>query len=495
MRKFPIDRLTAMELDLLINGQLVAGAGERIAVDNPATAEIEADVPSASSAQVEEAVGAASAAQMDWAARVQDERSATLRQIANRIDSDRDELARLLTMETGRPFVRNLVYVDFASAIFRQYAELARVHGGRMAPGNTPEQLSLIMRVPYGVVAALIPFNYPLDLLAFKVAPAIATGNTVVAKPAELTPLTTLRLASVLADELPPGVVNIVTGARDVGEALVEHPGVHLVAFTGSTAAGSAIGAACARAAKPAHLEMGGKDPAIVFQDSDIAAAAHGVVWAAFLNAGQVCTSTERAYVHESVYDEFLDHAAHLTSGLRVGDPMDEKTQIGPMRTNRGRQRVLDQLKEASGSGAKVLVGGNAPPLSGYFLNPTLVTGVDHSMSLMRDETFGPVLPVMPFSDDDEAFDLAGDTPYGLGASIYTNDPNKVQRAAAELQVGNLWVNDPVVDNPGAPFGGMRASGNARELGLEGMYAFTTHRHVHWNTDLQIKDWWYRVED
>lgn len=483
-----------MQLQMALDGELVGGDGEALAIDNPADGHITAEVAGASVEQVRLAAHAAAASQPAWAARNQGRRSDALRNIAAGIDAERTELARLLTLETGRPYSRNLLYVDFSAAVFRQYAELARVHGGRIAPGNEAGELSLVLRVPYGVVAALIPWNYPLTLLAFKAAPALALGNTLVIKPAPQTPLATLQLARIMLDHLPPGVVNVITGGREAGEALVEADGVDLVAFTGSTATGKAIAAACARLARPTHLEMGGKDPAIVFADADVRQAVHGVVWAAFLNAGQVCTSTERAYVAESIYDEFVEGCADLAASLRVGDPMDEKTQIGPMRSDQGRAHALAQIEAAVKAGARLLTGGDAPPGPGYFLQPTVIADADHSMDVMKVETFGPVLPIQPFSDDDEAFRLAADTEYGLGASIYTNDPARVYRAAGELRVGNLWVNDPVVDNQAAPFGGMRASGNARELGLEGLEAFAAPMHLLWNTSNELKDWWYRQE-
>jgi len=484
-----------MPHDLFIGGQLVSGQGPAIEIINPASGGIATSVASVSASQLDEAVAAAAAAGPGWRARSQNDRSDALRGIAGGLDHQRQDIARTLTLDTGRPFARNLVYVDFAAAVFRQYAELSRVLGGRLAPANDPGQLSLVMRVPYGVVAGLVPWNYPLSLLVFKVAPAIAVGNTVVVKGAPETTLSTLRLASLFAEHTPPGVVNLVAGGRDVGEVLVAHPDVDMVAFTGSTAAGRAIGAACASLTRPAHLELGGKDPAIVFDDVDVARAAQGVAWAAYLNAGQVCTSTERVYVHRSVYNEFVDRVTSIAGALRVGDPMREDTQIGPMRTGAGRTRVLEQVGQAIDGGASVPVGGAALPGPGYFMEPTVVVDVDHTMTLMQEETFGPVMPVMPFDEDDEAFALASDTPYGLGASIYTADARRVRRGYEELRVGNLWINDPVVDNQAAPFGGSRASGNARELGVEGLFAFTDIKHVHWNIDLQEKSWWYPYEE
>lgn len=417
--------------------------------------------------------------------------------IADEVRRRKADLADIVTRETGRPYTRNLLYVDMFADLFRQYAELARVHGGRIAPSNEPGQLSLVVRVPYGVVATLVPWNYPLLLLAFKVAPALATGNTVVVKPASETTLTTLLLAEIFAATTPPGVVNVLAGSgRTVGEQLVRHSRTDMVAFTGSTEVGAGIGVICGEMAKPAHLELGGKDPAVVFDDVYPDLAAKAVVWAAFLNAGQVCTSTERVYVHRRVYDRFVEQVVELASDLRIGDPFDERTQIGPMRNERGRAKVLEQLAGAQGAGAKVLAGGSVPEGSaGFYLQPTVIVDVDHDMALMREETFGPVLPIMAFDDDDEAFALAADTPYGLGASFYTHTPDRVRRAYEELPVGTVWVNDPVVDNLAAPFGGMRASGNVRELGLEGMYAFTAMRHVHWNMQLENKPWWYGKDD
>jgi len=481
------------ERPLLIDGAFELGSAERFAILNPATGAPLDSVASASPDQIDAAVAAAVRAQRSWWASPQPARSAVLHAVAAEVLQRKEDLADVVTLETGRPYARNLLYVDMFADLFRQYAELARVHGGRIAPSNEAGQLSLVVRVPYGVVASLIPWNYPLLLLAFKVAPALATGNTVVIKPASETTLTTLILAKVFAATTPPGVVNVVAGSgRTVGEQLVRHPATDMVAFTGSTEVGAGIGAICGQMAKPAHLELGGKDPAIVFDDADPNLAAKAVVWAAFLNAGQVCTSTERVYVHHSVYDRFVDRVVELTTQLQVGDPFDPGTQIGPMRNERGRAKVLEQLAAAQASGAKVLAGGVIPEGSaGFYLQPTVVVDVDHDMELMQEETFGPVLPIMAFGGDDEAFALAADTPYGLGASCYTDTPDRVRRAYEELTVGTVWVNDPVVDNLAAPFGGMRASGNVRELGLEGMDAFTSTRHVHWNMRLEDKPWWY----
>lgn len=483
-----------MRTDLLIDGDLVAGRGAPIDVIDPARGELAATVPGASADQTAAAADAAFAAFPVWRDETQESRSEALRRIAAALEAEREDIARLLSLDTGRPYVRNLLYVDFAAAVFRQYAELARSINGTFVPSNDPRQLSMTMRVPLGVIGVLVPWNYPLDLLAFKVAPAVATGNTVVIKGAEETTLSTLRLTEILRDHLPAGVANIVAGGAETGREIVSHERVDMIAFTGSTAVGRSIAGECAARSKRVHLELGGKDPAIVFDDADPAVAAEGVVWAAMLNAGQVCTSTERAYVHRSRYEEFVDRAADLAGRIRLGDPLDPDTQIGPMRSEGGRSKVRAQLAAAVEDGATVLVGGAIPDRPGFYFEPTVVVDVDHSMDLMREETFGPVLPIMPFDDDDEAFSLASDTEYGLGASVYTRDAVLVERAARELRVGGVWVNDPIVDNPAGLLAGTRASGNGRELGIEGLHAFTTVRHLHWNLDLAAKPWWYSDE-
>jgi betaine-aldehyde dehydrogenase len=480
---------------LLIDGRLVPGNGEQFDVIDPALGEVHATLTTSDLTQLDAAIGAAAAAQPAWRNLAQPERSRRLHAIAEAIEASRVPLATALTHETGRPLARNHLYVDMARDVFRQYAELGRALGGRVAPSNDPGQLSLVLRAPYGVVGCLIPWNYPLLLLVFKVAPALAVGNTVVIKPASETPLSLQVLAEILAEHLPPGVANTVMGpGRSIGEGLAADPRVDLVAFTGSTEVGKRLAGLCAGAVKPSHLELGGKDPAIVFDDVDPSLAAEAVVWASFLNAGQVCTSTERVYVHRSGYDVFMEHAVKLAESIRVGDPFDDSTQVGPMRSEGRRAAVLEMVDRAVAQGAEVVAGGNRLDRPGFFMRPTVVAEVTHEMDLMREETFGPVMPVMAFDDDDQAFAMAGDTPYGLGASVYTSRPARAERAYREMRVGTVWVNDPVVDNLAAPFGGVRASGNGRELGVEALDSFTTLRHVHWNLELVPKPWWFREE-
>lgn len=475
---------------MLIDGGLVEGLGEPIRIDDPATGELAVEVPTATPEQVDEALEVAATVAADWRTAAQPERTALLRRIADVLIDARQRIAEVCTVETGRPFERNLGYVDWTAELFRFYAELSRVDGGRLAPAKETGQLSLAQRVPYGVVAALTPFNYPLALLAQKLAPALGTGNVVVVKPAPVTTATTLLLGELLADVAPPGTVQVLAGGAAVGEQLIGDPRTDLVAFTGSTTVGRSIGERCGRLAKPTHLELGGNDPAIVLSDVDPAVAGRAVAWAAFLNAGQVCTSTERVYVHRDVFDDVVAEATAVAGSVRVGDPWDDDTQIGPLRTREARDRIRKQLEEVRDHGGEV-TGGHVPDRSGYFLHPAVVTGIEPTHPLVVEETFGPVLPVVSVDDLDEALDLAADTEYGLGASLYTEDTAAVRRTLDRLQVGTLWVNDPVLENIGAPFGGMRASGNARELGMEGLHAFTTFRHVLWGLQLEERTWWF----
>jgi betaine-aldehyde dehydrogenase len=363
-------------------------------------------------------------------------------------------------------------------------------------PSIESSQLSLVLKEPYGVVGCIVPWNYPLLLMAWKVAPALAAGNVVVLKPSSVTPLSTLMLADVF-DHLPAGAVNIVTGAGEtVGDALVAHPDVPVVAFTGSTVVGQHIARLAAPLMKKLHLELGGKDAFILAEDADLDVAVAGVAWAALLNNGQVCTSTERIYVHDSLYNEFTSLIAEYVEGLVLGDPLDPVTDLGPMARERYRAKVERQMAQAVEHGARVLTGGRRPPDQprGYFYEPTVLIEVDHEMAVMCEETFGPVLPIARFETFDEAIALANDSVYGLGANLYTNNARYVKRFYEEVRAGTLWINDPLTDNDAGPFGGMGMSGIGRELGEEGLEEFCETKHVHWDFAMEPKEWWYPYE-
>jgi acyl-CoA reductase-like NAD-dependent aldehyde dehydrogenase len=482
-----------LETRLLIGGEQVAGEGGPLPVENPFTQETLAEVGLPSAGQVDAAVAAAREASRGWAATPALERAELLHEVATRLRARTDELGRLMTLEGGKPLVENTDEVGWTAAAFDYYAELGRNFAGRVIPPIESTQLALVLKEPVGVVACIVPWNYPLLLFAWKVAPALAAGNAVVCKPSELTPLSTLALASSF-DHLPAGTVNLLAGAGDVGEALVRDERVDCIAFTGSVDTGKRVAGLAADRVARVNLELGGKDAFIVCPDvaDAIDVAARGGAWAAFLNAGQVCTSAERFYVHRDVYDDYLQAFVDSTRSLRVGDPLDPETDLGPLISERQRERVAGQVEAAVAAGAEVVVGGDgAGHDRGYFFAPAVVTGAPGETDLLREETFGPVAPLVPVSSLDEAIELANGTRYGLGCSVYTRDLATILRCMRELRAGTVWFNDPLTDNDAGPFGGMKQSGLGRELGQEGLEAFQETKHVHLETVIAPKEWWY----
>jgi acyl-CoA reductase-like NAD-dependent aldehyde dehydrogenase len=482
-----------VETRLLIGGEQVAGEGQPLEVENPATEEVLATVGSASPDQVDAAVGAAREAAPVWASTPALERAELLHEIARRLRARSDELARAMTLEGGKPLVENTDEVEWTAAAFDFYAEIGRNFAGRVIPPIESSQLAMVLKEPVGVVAAIVPWNYPLLLLAWKLAPALAAGNAVVGKPSELTPLSTLMLAPGFA-HLPTGVVGLLAGAGDVGERLVADERVDCVAFTGSVETGKRIAARCAERIARINLEMGGKDPFIVCADvaAEIDVAARGGAWAAYLNAGQVCTSAERFYVQREVYDEFLEAFVDHTRTLVVGDPLEASTDLGPMVSAPQRGKVEAQVEAAVAAGAELVVGGDrAGRERGHFYAPAVVTGAAPETDLLREETFGPVAPIVPVDSLDEAIALANGTRFGLGANVYTRDLATAVRCMRELKAGTVWINDPLTDNDAGPFGGYKQSGLGRELGQEGLEAFQETKHVHMETRIEPKEWWY----
>jgi len=480
---------------MFINGQFTGGnAADEIEVINPATGEMLGSAPRGTAEDVCAAVEAASAAFSDWRRTPANERATALHAMAAKIRQHHDDLVRLLTEEEGKPLPENDEELWWVEETFDYYAELARHERGRVIPSGEAGQFNFVLKEPYGVVGCIVPWNYPLLLMAWKLAPALAAGNTVVIKPSELTPLSTLKLVEVACDHLPQGVVNVVTGyGAEVGEPLVMHPDVPVIAFTGSLAVGQHIARLAAPMMKKLHLELGGKDPMVIAPDAELDVSVRALAYAALLNAGQVCTSTERVYVHESMFGQFTEALTDFVGSLRLGNGLDEGTDIGPMIRDRFRENVEAQLAEAQAAGARVLIGGERPPqfARGFFLSPAVVVGVDHGMRLMREETFGPVIPLMSYKDFDEAIALANDCPYGLGASLMTSDARLVKRFFEEVRAGTIWINDPLTDNFAGPFGGMKMSGLGRELGQEGLDEYLEVKHVHWDVEGGVKEYWY----
>jgi betaine-aldehyde dehydrogenase len=482
------------ETRLLIGGELVEGEGAGLEVENPATEESVATVPAASAAQLDAAVEAARRASPGWAAMPGVDRTPLLRAVADALRQRSEELAAIMTTEIGRPLTESADEVEWCAACFDYYAEVARSEIGRVIPPIESSQFAVVVKEPHGVVGCIVPWNFPLLLLCWKLAPALAAGNTAVCKPSELTPLSTLALADVFS-ELPAGTVNLVAGAGETGAAISQHKGIDCVAFTGSVDTGRKVGVACAGRNARVNLEMGGKDPFIVCADigpEGVEVAARGGAWAAFLNAGQVCTSSERFYVMEEVFDDYVAAFLAHTKSLRVGDPLDPKTDIGPMVSAVQRGKALGQVEAAVAAGAELLTGGgNAGMDRGHYLEPCVLTGVPEDSDLLTEETFGPVAPIVPVGSLDEAIEKANSLDFGLGANIYTRDLQTAIRCLKEVRAGSVWINDPLTDNDAGPFGGFKNSGIGRELGTEGLDAFREAKHVHMDSVIEVKDWWY----
>ena len=462
----------------------------RLNVVNPTTEENIEEIGTTSREELDRVAERARRGFKEWRTFAGLDRAEILHELAQRLRDHSGEFAEIMTREGGKPFIENRDEVTWTAACFDYYAEIARDSVGYLPAPIEPQQLALVIREPVGTVACIVPWNYPLLLAAWKVAPALAAGNAVLLKPSEETPLATRRMVG-LMEGLPEGLLQAVYGAGDVGEMLVRHPGVDMVAFTGSQETGRKVGRIAAERLIRANLELGGKDPFIICDDVDVEIAAQGAVWAACLNAGQVCTSSERFYVMRGVADDFVEASREFIESLNVGDPMDERTDIGPMINAKGREKVERHVGEAVRKGAKVVAGGERFGERGYFYKPTILTGVEPSMTVMRDETFGPVVPVVEVGSLDEAIEQANSVPYGLGANVYTRDFEKMLKCMREIRAGTVWINDPLTDNDAAPFGGQKGSGIGRELGREGLEAFQESKHVHIDPKVEKKEWWY----
>jgi acyl-CoA reductase-like NAD-dependent aldehyde dehydrogenase len=479
---------------ILINGRFVeAKSNSAIEVHNPATLELLDSVPACGEADVNAAVTAARDAQLAWWRVPAVEKADLLHDVARRIREKRKAIGTLMTQETGKPLIEAVDCVKWVAECFDYYAEVGRASIGLTVPPGADHQVNFVRKEPYGVVACIAPFNFPLLLTAWKVAPAIAAGNTVVCKPPHQNPLSGLLLGEVY-DVLPPGVVNIITGAGDTGGLLTGHPGVDMIAFTGSTAVGRKIASVAGGQLKKINLELGGIDPLLVFEDADIDVAAHGAAWARLLNAGQVCTSSKRIYVVEPVAQEFTRRLVEHVKTLRVGDPMQSDTDMGPLISADAVEKLEQQVAAVVGEGGKLLLGGKRfqpNGLKGHFFQPTVIAGVKHGGIATTEELFGPVVSIFYVKDAKEAIEKANDSEYGLGATVYTKNLELAMKAMENIKAGSFWINDPLSDNNAAPFGGMRHSGIGRELGAEGLDAFREPKHVHLDYVQERKPDWF----
>lgn len=453
---------------LLINGKLTEGAAS-MDVLNPATEQVLATCPRASEAQLNEAVAAAKAAYPAWSATSIDERKAIVSKIADAIEANATELAQLLTSEQGKPLADATGEVYGTVAFFRYFTaldlpiETIDDNEGRLVEAH---------RKPLGVVGAIVPWNFPMILMAFKLPPALIAGNTVVLKPSPTTPLTSLRMGELIADIVPPGVLNIITDANDLGAPLTAHPDVRKVSFTGSTATGSKVMAGAAGLLKRITLELGGNDAGIVLDDVDPKTVAPALFQSAFQNSGQVCIAMKRLYVHESVYDEMVDELVTLANDAVIGDGLEQGTTHGPLQNKMQYDRVRELLEDAAQSGS-IAAGGEVPDQPGYFIRPTIVRDVAEGSRIVDEEQFGPVLPVIKYSEEADVIDRANGTDYGLGGSVWSADLDRAYAVADKMEAGTIWINKHAELDPSIPFGGAKQSGLGTELGQDGLKEFT----------------------
>ena len=487
-----------IETRLFIGGEFVDSAeGGRIPVLNPHDNSLLAEVSEARQADVDRAVEAARRAFPAWKRTSAAERGRLLLKLADAIEADAEYLAKLETLDTGHP-IRDTRGLDAprTAATFRYYAGMADKIDGRVAPVEAGF-LNYITREPVGVVGQIVPWNFPLMFTGWKLGPALAAGNTVVLKPAELTPLTTLRVAHLIAKVgMPPGVVNILPGYGHIaGQYLAEHPGVDKIAFTGSTVTGKKIVQASAGNLKRVQLELGGKGANIVFEDAHLDAAVNGSAFAIFHNQGQACIAGSRLLLQEKIADEFLDRFLALTKSIRVGNPFDPQTEMGPLTSPGHRERVLNYIKIAREQGSSVLTGGQAPSdaalQAGCYIEPTVVTA-QSTDRVCQEEVFGPFVSIMRFKDEADVIQVANSTIYGLGGGLWTRDLQRAHRVAAAIQSGVVWINTYKRVNPSSPFGGVGQSGYGRDLGLESIQEYTYPKSVWVNVDANIPPFYKR---
>ena len=490
---------TPIRHQLFIDGRFVdAESGETLATLNPHDNSAIADVAMAGKADIDKAVAAASRAFPAWSRMAAADRGRILLKLADLIEANAEELARLESLDTGHP-LRDSRSLDVprTAACFRYFGGMADKFQGDVVPVEAGF-LNYLLREPVGVVGQVVPWNFPLMFTSWKMAPALAAGNCIVMKPAEITPLSSLKIAELMSEAgLPDGVVNIVPGLGAVaGQCIAEHAGVAKIAFTGSTATGRRIVQASSGNLKKVQLELGGKGANIVFDDANLAAAVNGSAWAIFHNQGQACIAGSRLVLHAAIADEFLAKFTALAASIRLGNPLDAATEMGPLTSAQHRDRVLGYVDVAREQGGLVLAGGKAPPASelakGCYVEPTIVRAKSYKDRVAQEEVFGPFVTVLTFKDDAEAMQIANGTDYGLGSGLWTANLQRAHKVARDLHAGMVWINSYKRVNPGSPFGGVGQSGYGREMGFDAMREYTQVKSVWVNVDAQIAPWYPR---
>lgn len=492
----------AGDYKVFIGGKWVDSVSkEKMNVINPATSKVIATVPRCNPTDVDIAVKAAGDAFPLWSSKTIAERSKIIMKLSQLIMAHHEELAKLETMEQGSPIRKTMNFdIPLCAEQLEYFAGVGRALTGETLPVG-PWCVSMTVREPLGVVGLITPWNFPALMVVWKLGAALVTGNTCIIKPPSVAPLTTLKLGELALEAgIPDGVINIITGpGESVGEALVAHPSVAKIGFTGDTSTGKRIMELASERVKQIGLELGGKNAFIVMADADIDAAVAGAVWSAFFNSGQVCAAASRFYIHESIYERFADEFVKATGELKVGDPMDMETTIGPLAYEAHRDKVEAYIEGAKRAGAKLLLGGKRPDTpqtkDGFFIMPTIFGDCNNKMEFMQDEIFGPVAGLVPFKTPDEAIELANDTRYGLSASVWTKDLRLGIAMAGKIKAGTVWLNDHLILFCETPWGGCKQSGWGKDLSTMALEEYTMTKHIYIDvTGEPVKPWYGLVK-